>query len=558
MEDLWALLNTLLKNPDDNDKAQEIVDVFEKHGYCRINGRQFLNALLHEDNLNSTSPDTWRSYLFPEYVTGDFSKPCVRAAGSLVEFLSLATASSRQGVICEFDLMFIMGCISKQGPLILETSSDAGFYFIRIASTESVSVEFLEKLCDRRSCDYYLSPVKVAAHMEMLVRNNFSNCHIKKHEAGSNNHPVTTLRFSSSSSHSERQDSNCNNGGSFSRKKRGDFMVDFAPTIATDLQTPVVSLPYVLDDGDRRSVFSQPVLLVAKSHSDPLQWRTSTSMAECHVMRVLATLSELKLSFLLQETKFVKHALFGRHSPVKSYHLKTVLLHWLAELSSFDDVRKLLTVNMDWLIFELYKRLLLYVDKGSMPHYFFRGINLLSGVELTCKAIENLRQVMSDRAVFSHIIMHNLYEHECTYVVQDDHEGDFELLEWPQLKQESADASASGECNNKHDKPFDSNCLLQKYDKENAIKFIQSVLSLFETHLSPPQEPNKTSCAENNAVATKSSSVTPNTTKLLECLQLAILFDQPRSLCEKIVSYIHETQMNVDFLPTLQSVIAVG
>ena len=65
-------------------------------------------------------------------------------------------------------------------------------------------------------------------------------------------------------------------------------MFDIAPVLKTDIRLDDKPwFCYFLSEYERSRVRSQPVLLVAKCCSDPLQWRISTSLAEREIFRRL-------------------------------------------------------------------------------------------------------------------------------------------------------------------------------------------------------------------------------------------------------------------------------
>ena len=402
-----TLEDLLLEHHDDIDaQAAKILDYFNSSGYSSLSSNALVNAF-RSDFCNSN--ESWSKYLD----SGDCAlnnQPQIFASGSWSEKLEMPTKTDRK-FIKELDVMFIMGFVnSDHGVLVLKKSPDNAFYYIQVQKSSAVSKTFREKLCEERCDTLFLSPMKLTKHVESVIRKSFTKGQIKKNAIDTEhcviNCPVITLKYSFKSNPS----SNFNNL---------NVMMDMAPVFKSRLKLPEVDIPF-LTDIQRAKVLSQPVLLVAKSNSDPLQWRASSSLAERQLFYYLKTYATVP--GILRFAKQVLAMLIPWKSGIKSYHLKTALLHWLSEEQREHKV-DLSFEHINNYVVELFDRVCIYIEKGNMPHFFFRDVNLLANIVFD--DVEKMCSLIKDKEKFRQIAHRNLLGLE---IMLDHHNDLFEPL----------------------------------------------------------------------------------------------------------------------------------
>ena len=169
MATVWDLLSKSSYHSD--DKAIKILEYLKANNHSHVNCEEFFSALF-KDGTN----DCWRRYLFPNSPVDNLplQSSTIRMAGSWSEGVNLGQDYVYAGLITELDFMLTFGTAgSYGGPLILEATSDRGYYLVRIRSSLLASQEFLNDLCTKRGSNFYLSPVKSVAHMENVVSQSF-------------------------------------------------------------------------------------------------------------------------------------------------------------------------------------------------------------------------------------------------------------------------------------------------------------------------------------------------------------------------------------------------
>ncbi len=404
-----TLEDLLLGHHDDIDaQAAKILDYFNNIGYSSLNSNAIVNAFRSDFYGNNES---WNKYLD----SGDSAlnnEPQIFASGSWSEKLEMPTKADRK-FIKELDIMFIMGFVnSDQGILVHKKSPDHAFYYIQVQKSSAVSKSFSEKLCEESSDTLFLSPMKLTKHVESVIRKSFTKGQIKKNTIDTEhcviNCPVIILKYSFKSNKSATNNFNNLN-----------VMMDMAPVFKSRLGLPEVDIPF-LSDTQRTKVLAQPVLLVAKSSSDPLQWRASSSLAERQLFYYLKTYSTVPV--ILRLAKQVLAMLLPWKSGIKSYHLKTALLHWLSEEQRGHKVN-LSFENINNYVIELFDRVCIYIEKGNMPHFFFRDVNLLSNIIFD--DVEKMCSLIKDKEKFRQIAHRDLLGLE---IMLDHHNDVFEPL----------------------------------------------------------------------------------------------------------------------------------
>ena len=169
MATVWDLLSKSSYHSD--DKAIKILEYLKANNHSHLNCEEFFSALF-KDGTN----DCWRRYLFPNSPVDNLplQSSTIRIAGSWSEGVNLGQDYVYAGLITELDFMLTFGTAGKYGgPLILEATSDRGYYLVRIRSSLLASQEFLNNLCTKRGSNFYLSPAKSVAHMENVVSQSF-------------------------------------------------------------------------------------------------------------------------------------------------------------------------------------------------------------------------------------------------------------------------------------------------------------------------------------------------------------------------------------------------
>ena len=376
MAEVWDLLSNSSYHSD-ND-ASKILEHLKTYGYSHANCEEFVSALFR-DSTN----DCWRHYLFSNHSSDDAllcKLPSVRVAGSWIEGLNVGQEHLFDELMTEIDFMFTFGFVGNWGPLILERTSDPGYYLVRVRSSLFASQLFLDSLCIKRNSNYYLSPEKSVMHMEKTIRHFFKNCEIRTHNPDSENPlpkncPVVTLKFPAISRSKEMLDFH------------QDLMIDFAPVFEVDLPKPNTNINF-LEEFERSDVLHEKLLLVAKNRKDALQWRISTSLGERKIFKIL-TLKNVDMPMrILKSAKLLKFFHIKGETSIKSYHLKTTLLHWLND--NYDRIFQWdKNLTMEPLISDYFNKLSLFIEKCSMPHFFFPEINLFDGVDLSSENLRN-------------------------------------------------------------------------------------------------------------------------------------------------------------------------
>ena len=423
MATIWEVLRNVIDEPD--ICATEIFEYFKKNNYSRMNCEEFVNCLLR---VSTTSP--WTDYLFPGYLindSGELFQYEVRASGSWSEKLNLGQEYVYDGLITELDFMFVVGCIGRGSPLSLEHTSasrqtipncDEGFSRVILnVPTSEMNKSFIHFLCEQDNGNYFLSPSKMVNEVEKIIRQMFINAEIQKHDPLENqNRPVTTLRFRN-----------------FPRleaplKTDRDLMFDIAPVLKTDIRLDDNLGLLFLSEYERSRVRSQPVLLVAKCCSDPLQWRISTSLAEREIFRRLVF--NKAVAAVLKKAKLVKLVLFGQTKSIKSYFLKTTLLHWINQFKTPDEISNWSEDATELIrhVHELFQRFCMFLESGFLPHFFIRKINLLSIIDKNSSEIENVCKQIKEKD-FKIQISNLLLTFNTQLYIADDHECDFEKIE---------------------------------------------------------------------------------------------------------------------------------
>ena len=196
-----------------------------------------------------------------------------------------------------------------------------------------------------------------------------------------------------------------------------DLMIDLAPIIETDMCTPDIKINF-LSKFDGRVVLSKKLLLVAKYRNDALQWRLSTSLAEREIFQKLS--KREVVTVLLKQVKLAKLTDIKIEIPIKSYHLKTTLLHWLNECSErifqWSKNKSILP-----LIIEFFEKLLSFIVNRSLPHFFYPDINLLADIDLDSENVRKFCDLIADKESFLKLL-------ETDYTssfIKDDHESEF-------------------------------------------------------------------------------------------------------------------------------------
>ena len=190
--------------------------------------------------------------------------------------------------------------------------------------------------------------------MKTNVRNVFRNCEIKKPDGKDSNCPVITLKFRLPEQENQENTNKV-------------LMLDLAPVLITSMQLPSVQMPF-LTEFNLGDVCRKRILLVAKSRNDPLQWRVSTSLAERCIFNYYFTSFPITLR-ILTKMKFIKGVWLRDNVDVKSYHLKTTLLHYLSETASNNETNWE-KIDDILLIVELFDKLRQYLEMAFMPHFF--------------------------------------------------------------------------------------------------------------------------------------------------------------------------------------------
>ena len=402
MEAIWNLLSSR----DSLEKtAISVLELLKTAGFSNCNCMELMDRLLQMGHS-----DPWRNYLFPTF-TFPILHTLVTASGSWSEDVNIGQNALEEGLIAELDFMFTIGIVNKKGPLILEPTAHAGFYLVRVHYPTMVSKNFLEMLCTRLSTGYYLSPAKTVKHVNQVVRKTFTNCEIKKQAANEENLncPVVTLRF-------------INIPKLASQERSQTLMLDVAPVLQTELKVNKVKLPF-LSETQRNNVLSQPVLLVAKYKSDKLQWRASTSMSERQIFTYLR--QNYVVKYVLKQAKLIKSLWLTGETGIKSYFLKTTLLHWLSEANSRSEWN---IENLSDYVVELFDRLRCYIEQGNLPHFFNKDINLLAEIDLCSDSITEFRLKVKDKVNFAKSIVSMNSLNNYMRLVYDDHEDEFEFL----------------------------------------------------------------------------------------------------------------------------------
>ena len=355
-----TLAELLLGQHDNIDvQATKILDYFYSIGFSSMNSNELIDAL--RSDYVSTK-ENWNDFLD----SGNFiaRPPRIIASGSWSEKLETLTQMDNN-FIRELDFMFVIGRASQdQNVLIHKKSAKPAFYYIQVHKSHTVSNRFKETLCETRDKMLFLSPIKVMKHVENIIRNTFSKGQIKKSSITDEadkfmNSPVITLKYCFQQLQT-----------AYKRYNKLNVMMDIAPVFETQLRLPEIDIPF-LSDFQKADVLAQPVLLVAKSSDDLLQWRASSSLAERKLFYHLK--AYVTVPAILRTAKQVHAMLLPWKTGIKSYHLKTTLLHWLCEDQGQHKVRWCLENIADY-VCELFVRLCSYIEKGTMQHLFFEKL----------------------------------------------------------------------------------------------------------------------------------------------------------------------------------------
>ena len=406
MEDtIWKLMERSYTAKD--DLAALMFDYFKRNGYSLVNSEEFSRSLLQEG-----SEDSWRKFLFPMFPCSDGPARIVRASGSWSEGLNAGQSFAYKGLISELDFMLTVGKTGTQfDPLTLENTTDPGYYFIRVNDPYFKSSKFIETMCERHNDKFYLSPSKTTKYMESIVRRVFVKGEIKKPmtKVDDNSCPAITLKFPNLP---------------FERPfKSRDLILDIVPVLESPLLLEHADLPF-LSDVEKALVKEKLILLVAKSCTHHLQWRASTSLAEREIFRHV---TNPIISEVLVESKIFKYASLSKDAHIKSYHLKTVLLHWLSEYRSQKDMNWK-SENISKYIVELFERFSFYIESGFLPHFFFRNINLFADVDSKSPVLQQYCALIKDKECFIKYIKRLQTSYTSEQVISDDHEEEFEPI----------------------------------------------------------------------------------------------------------------------------------
>ena len=404
-ETIWRLIEHF---PNERDTVStKVFNYLKQKGYTRFNCEELLDAL-----LRTGTSDPWQRFLFPSFPFYEKPTKIVRASGSWSEGLNDGQNYAYKGLISEVDFMFTLGMTgNRYDPLVLEVSADPGYYVVRINEPYMKSERFLENLCVKYFDHYYLSPMKTVNYVEGIIRQAFLKGEIKKQmsDIDAHNCPATTLKFSDLP---------------FERPyKSRDLILDIVPVLESQLKLEHVDMPF-FNEAEKALVQEKLILLVAKSCSHPLQWRASTSLAEREIFRQITNSA---INLVLIESKIFKAAFLPKEARIKSYHLKTVLLHWLREYPTLNGINWTSEYISEKVV-ELFDRLRKYIEVGFLPHFFFRNINLLADVDVKSSHIKDFCEKVRNREKFTAYFKRYQTIYTTRHVIFDDHEDVFEPL----------------------------------------------------------------------------------------------------------------------------------